>query len=41
VVHCVTMNISDVMRATFPVVSIFRRISKIAKSDSYVLSPHG
>jgi len=40
-VKCVTTNISDVMRATFPVISIFKHICKIAKSDSYVLSPHG
>jgi len=37
----VTTNISNVMRATFPVMSIFKHVLKIAKSDSYVLSKLG
>jgi len=40
-IYCVTTNTSNVMRATFPVISICKHIRKIAKSDSYVLSPHG
>jgi len=40
-VKCVTTNISDVMCTTFPVISIFKHIRKIAKSDSYFLSLHG
>jgi len=40
-IKCVTTNIRDMMSATFPVISIFKHIRKIAKSDSYVLSLHG
>ena len=41
-IQCVTKNSSDVaMRATFPVIPIFKHIHSFAKSNSYVLSSHG
>jgi len=39
-ITCVTTNIKVVMRATFPVIYIFKHIRNIPKSDSYVLSAH-
>ena len=40
-VKCVTTSISDVMPATFPVMSILSAFTKFQKATVTVLSPHG